>query len=201
MTPRCSVVQKTLVFCGERAKRTLPISYDFFTGVSFWTPACIYMRMTIRSFEGDIQPKMTEWPTKGSWRTQVKVSPWMSLVCWQPIADASMHQFSESCLVYECSCVLGRDNNNDFYIVYLETKKHNTAWWFQWCIKKRPHLDKATGKAPRHGKLGETTPKKKSNLGIVWGNIWYQSLPIITMKWILVVFYTTRGLEAWRFQN
>ena len=116
MTPRCSVVQKTLVFCGERAKRTLPISYDFFTGVSFWTPACIYMRMTIRSFEGDIQPKMTEWPTKGSWRTQVKVSPWMSLVCWQPIADASMHQFSESCLVYECSCFLGRDNNNDFYI-------------------------------------------------------------------------------------
>lgn len=185
MTPRCSVVQKTLVFCGERAKRTLPISYDFFTGLSFWTPACIYMRMTIRSFEGDIQPKMTEWPTKGSWRTQVKVSPWMSLVCWQPIADASMHQFSESCLVYECSCFLGRDNNNDFYIVYLEIKIPQYCLVVSMVYPQRPHLPKATGKAPRHGKWEWDHPQKEVHFGNCLGEFLISVTLYITMKWIL----------------
>lgn len=163
---------------------------DFFTGVPFWTPACIYMHMTIRSFDGDIQLKVTEWPTKGSWRTQVKVSPWMSLVCWQPIADdASMHQFSQSCLVSCVWPVFWAETtimvSTYFYIVYLEIEIP------QYCLvvsmvyhPQRPHLCKATGKAPRHGKWEWDTPKKKSILGIVWGLI-FDITPYITMKWIL----------------
>ena len=157
---------------------------DFFTGVPFWTPACIYMHMTIRSFDGDIQLKVTEWPTKGSWRTQVKVSPWMSLVCWQPIADdASMHQFSQSCLVSCVWPVFWAETtimvSTYFYIVYLEIEIP------QYCLvvsmvyhPQRPHLCKATGKAPRHGKWEWDHPQKEVHFGKCLG-AYLISLPIL----------------------